>query len=588
MRTAKQSGDKEKLINAYIGLGDYYNYRNADSLRYFAQKGLELVDTSDSENYCTFISFLAESYFEEGNMEQAELYYKKCYDALKANGNNEDLIDICGALGVVNRRRGHTDKAIQYYTEGLDIALKIKNYDSQTNLYTNIAVLYAGLKRLDDALEYTKRATEAAELGATPEQYIYANSTRTTILTMVGKTEEASGPALNNYKLAQKLHSNPLLIKSIIPLLSIYDKIGKTDSVRYFMKIAEPIALQLPKNSNEYLGLRETQANIYSNLGEYKKSNEIFEEILNCKDNIQTPLHTLYLKMAQNDEDAKDYKGAMKYAYLAYKELNDLSQNQIQEQTTQMNVQFQTKEKELEILTLKEQRLKRTIGFIAVLLILSLIVITLLILNHLFRRRQQRLKNDIAEQKREYVSLQNQIGVRLAKEYINGLENERARLSKDLHDGICNNLLALEMEVQQSKMEATLQNDILSVLSKTRNEARDISHALMPPVFQYATIDQIIEDLAFRMNEKVKNIAIHYQCLGYCNWADISNNMAYELYRITQEVMNNIIKHSNASYCDIVLSAQNEYITLSISNNGFMNKPSDKYLGLEGKLYSTE
>lgn len=83
--------------------------------------------------------------------------------------------------------------------------------------------------------------------------------------------------------------------------------------------------------------------------------------------------------------------------------------------------------------------------------------------------------------------------MKLAQSYIDGLERERTRLAKDLHDGVCNDLLGIGMNMQYMQPTDESKREILALLEQVRSDVRCISHELMPPKFQVTTLAETVE-----------------------------------------------------------------------------------------------
>ena len=124
--------------------------------------------------------------------------------------------------------------------------------------------------------------------------------------------------------------------------------------------------------------------------------------------------------------------------------------------------------------------------------------------------------------------------------YIDGIETERKRLAQELHDGVCNDLLVAEMQITNtaSTAQATQQ------LNAVRQNIRHISHQLMPPNTAFATLDQTLSALACKLHE-MGHIAITFSATpAHHNWAALPAAQAHQLYRIAQELITNLIKHT--------------------------------------------
>ena len=128
----------------------------------------------------------------------------------------------------------------------------------------------------------------------------------------------------------------------------------------------------------------------------------------------------------------------------------------------------------------------------------------ILLLGSLYARQRQRariavLANAANEKEREFLELQKETEQRLTRKYIDGLESERERMATELHDDVCNSLLALEMNIRTiSGEESSDLSEQLGLLSNTRERLRTLSHELLPPAFQYATLDEMLGDYVVR------------------------------------------------------------------------------------------
>ena len=206
----------------------------------------------------------------------------------------------------------------------------------------------------------------------------------------------------------------------------------------------------------------------------------------------------------------------------------------------EFNVKYHTQEKELEIAHLQQEQLEHQAfllkASIAVALLSGLALITLLTLRH---------KKRIAEKKIELLKQENELNS--ARRYIEGLEEECKYFAKELHDGIANDLLGLQMKIETSA----------SLVSKLRNNVRNISHELMPPEFEHLSLDQILDRYAAKLTENT-GIEVSYHPTENNASRHLPNETAYELYRIVQELTMNIVKHASASHIVISLRADNE------------------------------
>lgn len=88
-------------------------------------------------------------------------------------------------------------------------------------------------------------------------------------------------------------------------------------------------------------------------------------------------------------------------------------------------------------------------------------------------------KTKLEEREREFQSLVHEAQQRKVQYYLEGLEVERKRLAKELHDNVSNELLAIKMKITDGTSSC---EEIMDTLQTLQAEVRGISHDLMPPI----------------------------------------------------------------------------------------------------------
>ena len=150
--------------------------------------------------------------------------------------------------------------------------------------------------------------------------------------------------------------------------------------------------------------------------------------------------------------------------------------------------------------------------------------------------------------------------------------------AKELHDGIANDLLALEMKASTEKY--TL---IADSIRQVRENVRAISHELVPPEFESLSLDEILRQYAQTLTESTHaGISYNEGIPSSETPSALPHRTAREVYRITQEIVMNILKHTDASRIDILFTQHTDgNICLQITDNG--HPLSEKYLQAEEK-----
>jgi methyl-accepting chemotaxis protein len=152
---------------------------------------------------------------------------------------------------------------------------------------------------------------------------------------------------------------------------------------------------------------------------------------------------------------------------------------------------------------------------------------------------------------------------------IDGQEIERQRISRELHDGLGQYLIAIKLKLENiintEKSNNDLLLDVQQMFDTTIDEIRKISDNLMPSILKELGLETALRNLC-KMMAQASNIDITFESLPLKKKFDERINTY--LYRISQEALNNVVKHSVASEVSIQLLELRNHIELIIEDNG--------------------
>ena len=181
----------------------------------------------------------------------------------------------------------------------------------------------------------------------------------------------------------------------------------------------------------------------------------------------------------------------------------------------------------------------------------------------------------------------------LANKLIRSQEDERKRVSSELHDGLGQILSALKYKVEFATIEAkekpvdseAVLKDILENITVALTELRRVSSDLKPSVLEDLGI---ILTLKWFTEEYAKiYTTINIDLKIEASESEIKEEHKVVIYRIVQEAMNNIIKHAEAKNISISLTKSDKGLLLRISDDGdgfnlqAMKKDKNRGLGLD-------
>jgi signal transduction histidine kinase len=189
--------------------------------------------------------------------------------------------------------------------------------------------------------------------------------------------------------------------------------------------------------------------------------------------------------------------------------------------------------------------------------VLSAVVIGSLLVIHLLRRR-------IGRQQAAQLAFSRQI--------LQNQESERRRIAANLHDSLGQNLLVIKNQARLAMQPVTDEsvlrqrlNEISGLASQAIEEVRQITHDLRPYQLDRLGLTQAIRAVIKRVSENSPiQFASHVDDIDRL----FDNESEIHLYRIVQESINNVVKHSGATEATVVIKRQPVLLSLSIRDNG--------------------
>ncbi|GEM_PF-692479 len=175
--------------------------------------------------------------------------------------------------------------------------------------------------------------------------------------------------------------------------------------------------------------------------------------------------------------------------------------------------------------------------------------------------------------------------MRQVKSVIDGQEKERQRLSRELHDGLGQNLVAIKLKLESIPHEVAVEFDatlarVKQMFNHTIDEVRRISNNLMPAALKEFSLAVVLRNLC---NEVEGNSGISISLTVGVLPEPLDQLLKTYVYRIVQEALTNVIKHSGASRANVMVYADYNNLHLHIEDNGvgfISNLPADKGNGL--------
>lgn len=245
-------------------------------------------------------------------------------------------------------------------------------------------------------------------------------------------------------------------------------------------------------------------------------------------------LSTIYAQL-------NDYKKALKL-YQEHIIIKDsLYNSNTQKNIADLYVKYETAEKDNQLLQQENKNAKQQI---TILLIGSLLAIVSILTYYIYRSRKL---------KEEKLKLETQ----------NTLQNDRLRISRDLHDNIGANLTYINNAVQSIPQEDNQIKNLQSLLNETIIELRRTVWLINKPSVKLDEWIVKLREYYLKVNEVKLSITIIEN-----EESILTSKQATNLFRVIQEATNNAIKHSQASSVKVSIQSENNMLMIVIKDNG--------------------
>ncbi|WP_008637772.1 tetratricopeptide repeat-containing sensor histidine kinase [Bizionia argentinensis] len=504
--------------------------------------------------------------------------------------NMENGLSACyNVLALGYKNLGEYPQAMDSFMQSLNYSKKNDDREQEAHTYQNIATLYVLQKDYKKAAENLDRAAnlyrelkdddgvlitlfnfanilkeqgdffEARKHYQTVLDYrtqegnkaviAYVNINLSQMLVEEARCEEAVVSLRKTLALLKALQFNSDTAIVLNDLALCESKLGHTkEAIAYFQQA---------------LDIGQEQSLLIYNSNIYKNLSQLYQEEGNYKDALYYFQKGITTIDEQNSLDKEKYVAKIQERY----------ETQLKEARIQL-LEKEQKLSEAELqkaeLTVKRQHLIRNtliVGFILVLL--SLIILRLLYIQRLRVQKELSLQQEEnAKQKINQMIKDHKLSV--IERYQEGQDEERARLAREIHDGIGSDLAAIKMAFEhyaENSQKEPQSKRIAEAIDNACIDVRSLSHQLHPLSFSEIGFTSFLNDFVFQISKKA-NIEIRTFFFPEKEIDKLPDALLADAYRIVQELTTNILKHAQATHADVQLTKHIDHLNIVIQDNG--------------------
>ena len=482
-------------------------------------------------------------------------------------------------LGRLSNSGGEFAAAARYLLRSLQLAEQRHDTLGQSSACNQLGTTFKNLKQYPAALRYARQSqtllAPLADRGhpkALKSLAVAFNNSGTALM------EQRQLPAarvefLTSLRRARTLGDSGVVVLALYNLgtLALMQKQGAA-AYRYYQQ-----TLAIDQAGGNMQGQAESWLNLGDALAQLHRNAEAeaaYQRALRLgrQAGVLPLVRVVYNGFATLYEDTGRPALALKWQK-RFQELNDsLYQAESTQQVAEMQAKYDTEKKDaqnrLQAARLRTQQQvirRRNTQLVAGLAVVALLAGLAYLL---YNRRRLRRELEFAEERRHLERLRSQA-------VLEAEENERRRIGSDLHDGVGQLLTAARLHLEslneqlgpQPEGRQALLANTRDLLDDSFREVRTISHNLMPNALIKLGLTRAVRDFLQKASPD-NRLKINLEVVGLDEGGHLNPTLENVLFRVIQEVVQNIMKHAQASEVSLQIVRHETELTIVVEDNG--------------------
>ena len=509
------------------------------------------------------------------NKNENQLSISLCQQAIQVFQKIKNAKEIgitYNSIANIYQVQGYYDLAIAHYQKAAVLFDSIQFLKGLTVCYSNIASIYNYTEQYNNALRYNLLAYQTAKLKNDTFSIATIAHDVSIAFTKTNKEDSAQhyaqlalqdGKAIQNnfviayayeafyeyYKSKQNWQAAQQNAQASLQYIS--KTTSKYDAAFAYCNLAESY-LHTNKKEQAKIAIQkaEIQAKTLLSFQLNKRIYALYYAIESALGNYKSALH--YVELYQQNSDSVFFE----------KRNNTLNELETKYQTAQKETKIAQQKIEIQQQQLKTKQATTRLLVVGILCLLALVGSLFLYL--FFKQRQKLLQERI-------LNIEQQKQLELTQAIMDGEEQERVRLANELHDGIGGLMSMLKLQFanvkknNESISHNAEYNKALDLLNTTAQDIRKISHALMPSALERLGLIDALTQFCTQMQHNA-HLDIDFQ--HYHFETRLAHRQELLIYRIIQELLNNIVKYANAKEVLVQLIKNEKSISITVEDDG--------------------
>jgi two-component system, NarL family, sensor kinase len=502
-------------------------------------------------------------------------------EAARKSGRPKTLANILNNTAMLYSRKGDFTEALDMYTKALSGYEDLKDTSLIALANGNIAQVYISLRDFKSAYDYSLRGIALNRRIGQTHGLLSALLNLSASLINQGRCDTALIVLRDDLELTRRLNSRAGEVSILINTFYAYVGLGQFNLIKPTADKLMAVSLSLNNLEGQCYALIGLKY-YYLDKKNYAKAEQATVEAINIArhNGLVVPLRDAYGEAASVEMARGDQK-----RYVYYDGLRDSIDQQMLNDKVLKNTKdiegkyaLHKKQAEIDVLNEKEkiqqlnlkQRMTTIWGLAA--LVLGIVLTGFFYYrNYQYKKRLLVTSGQLQEQR--ILELEKEKQLLATQAVLQGQVEERTRLAKDLHDGLGSILSSTKYSFAIVKENLILSKDnadafdrSVEMLDKSINELRRVAHNMMPEALIKFGLDTALKDFC---NSVDQSGAVHLTYQSYdLNETSIPRMTAASIYRIVQELVNNVIRHARATKALVQMIRKGDMLSIAVEDNG--------------------
>jgi len=460
--------------------------------------------------------------------------YQQCLKIQEEFLGKNGTADVLNNIGVIYEEIGDYNKALEYYLRSFDIQEDLSDLDGMADVLNNIGLIYKHMDNNSKALEYFQESLKISYVIHDKMSTAHVLNNIAEVYLIQGKYPDALDNFQQSLKIKEDLSHTTGMVSSLNNIGLVYYELGNNSkAIEWFEK-----SLKIAKEFDLLAGQKASSKclyDAYKTIGNYNKALQYYERVVILDDSLK-------------DEETTKKLQQMEFT-------RQLQADSLLNEKEKLKIQIAH-----EKIVRKKNRTKNIS-----LLSGSGIVMVIFFLFVFYRQKTQKDKI-IADQKIKQLERDKKLVA--ARSIVNGQEEERKRIAKELHDGLGVLLSTAKLQFTSLKDKSPEHKPLIDkatkLLEQATGDVRKISHNMMPGLLTKFGLFEAVEDLFEKLNETEK-LTARLEVIGETK--RLPENKEVMLYRVIQEMINNTLKHAEAQDISHKMNIQSDILKIEYSDD---------------------